>query len=420
MMKKKSSFVTVVLLVVAAVYCIYSGFGKSAISSAKAQNVESRDKAPAVQMLINGLNESDDEKGHLLFLCALSRMSEQPDLIRDGWNELEAYLKSPQQSELPLEEQIELISVFQKGAALDALLASPTPKTFDSVWETNQSIIKTRDRLIIKKLNGVVSELVKMVEGNDILYFDSARPFAGSIVNNNVTAKIYELIDISVITSDIPDGSQELIEVIKDSQEKCKVIAEKLSKQLEDKCVLLTTRLKVGKAKDVSDSGNMTFIPEYDRTAQKWRNGEYYLLINDVQALLDTVQLPVVDRLLTLLEESQSDVQQADNSERQNNYALKLQVMQKEITERMQIRYNLYANAIILNCSEADIDNSERMDAINDLNRLDMGLLFPLVSNEVSSFIGKTLNPENRISSESRAEIIEGSFLDEKIPLTAF
>ncbi len=420
MMNKKTGFVIAVLFVVAAVYCIYSGFGKSAISSAKAQNVENQDKAPAVQMLINGLNESDDEKGQALFLCALSRMSDQPDLIADGWNELEAYLKSPHQSELPLEEQIELISVFQKAAALEALLASPTPKTFDSVWETNQSIIKTRDRLIIEKLNGVVSELAKLIEDKDILSFDSARPFAGGIVNDNVTTKVYELIDISAITSDISDGSQELIDAIKNSKEKCTAIAEKLSKQIEDKCVLLTNRLKAGKDKDVSASGNMTFIPEYDRTAKEWKNGEYYLLIKDVQALLDTVQLPVVDRLLTLLDESQSDVQQANNSERQNNYALKLQVMQKEITERMQIRYNLYANAIILNCSEAGIDNSERMDAISDLNALDMGLLFPLVSNEVSAFIGKTLNPDNRISSESRAEIIEGSFLDEKIPLTAF
>ncbi len=416
---KKFGVVIAILFVVIAIYCIHSGFGKSAISSAEAQNAENQDKAPAVQMLINGLNETDVDKGQALFLCALSRMSDQPDLIHDGWNELEEYLKNPQKSELPLEEQIELISDFQK-ASLEALLSSPTPNKFNSIWETNQSIIKTRDRLIIEKLNGVVSELAKMIEGDEILSFDSTRPFAGSVVNNNVTTKINELIGILTVISDISDRSQELIDVINNSQKKCKVFAEKISKQLENKYILLTNRLKAGKDKDASVSGNKTFTPEYDRATQEWKNGEYYLLIKDVQALLDTVQLPVVDRMLTLLDDSKSNVQQTNNMERQNNYAIRLQIMQKEITERMQIRYNLYANAIVLKCSEASIDSSEQMDAINELNTLDMGLLFPLVSNEVSAFIGKSLNPENHISSESRAEIIEGSFLSPKIPLTAF
>lgn len=439
-MKKYNFIAVIVLIVVTACVLSFIGFDKSAESSAVAQNTTVQTtQFEAVKMLDNSLklssNDAQSNYSQALYLCALSELTKNPESISDGWDVLQAHLK--EHSDESLESQLEMISDFQR-ATLEALLSSSSQATFDKVWIVNNNqdngIIKFRDEIIISQLDPILNSLKtfsEKIKNNPVnpqeeTSLDVTRE--SSYLDQSTEEAIVDFENVLTIIADIADRSNNLKEKINESNNYRKNIANNIYVKLKGKYDQLNERLTKEQSRETSELGNNTFMPEYDEKADKWKDGPYYILSKDIQAFQDVVRNPVIARLLSLIEDEEDEkdnlivdrVDMSSTEEARINIPVALEEMQENIRQLIQIRYNLYANAILARCNRNAIDKPTGIADLKRLSRLDSGLLFPVVNNEISSLIQEVLKSDNPIPGESRKKIIQNTFLGEKIPLTAF
>lgn len=381
---------------------------------AVAQNVSLPESPEAIEMLKKALNENPStDKSQALLVCAMSELSKKPELISEGWNTLKAYLEKQTIKNFDqFESQMDMIADYQR-ATLNSILSSTSRSSFEKVWKINDDIIQYRD----KKMCDLLDKINNKLANQSVLSFKNDS-YSGTI--DEKTEKALNELDVFLsLASDIPDKSKILMDKIKKSRTDCQALAVSLYNSLNNEYQKLQTRLKNEKAKETSETGNGNFEPIFENNA--WKHGSYYLLSEDIQDFQKTLQNPTVDSLLSLLysKDNETLVNSSAAKEKYINFNLELQNMRSTIAELIQIRYNIYANALIFTYRNST-DNNTRMRYLNKLILLDPGLLFPIVNNQLTLIIEENIKPEDDKTSSFRDTITVKYLIGKKIPLEAF
>ena len=403
------------LFVVFCLIYIYTGFNNYVAPFAEAQNVSLQtESSEAVEMLKKALNDNPStDKSQALLVCALSEVSKRPALISEGWNTLKAYLENQKIKSIDqFESQLDMIADYQR-ATLNAVLSSTSRDSFENVWKVNESIIQYRD----KKMCDVLDKINNKLANQSVLSFKNGS-YSGTI-DEKVEKALNELDVFLSLASDIPDKSIILIDKIEKSRTDCQALAVSLYKSLNNEYQKLQSRFNSEKAKETSETGNGNYEPIFENNA--WKHQGYYLLSEYIRDFQKTLQNSTVDSLLSLLYSNDNESQ---NNELVKpvayiNFNLELQNMQSTIAELIQIRYNIYANALIFTYRNSK-DKDTRTVFLNKLIQLDPGLLFPIVNNQLTLIIEENVKPEDDKTSNFRDTITVKYLVGKKIPLEAF
>ena len=402
-------------LVVICVIYVYTGFNNHVVSFAEAQNVSLQTETPeAIEMLKKALNETPStDKSQALLICAMSELSKRPELISEGWKTLKDHLDNQTIKNFDqFESQLDMIADYQK-ATLNAVLSSTSRTSFENVWKVNESIIQYRD----KKMCDLLGKINIKLTNQSVLSFNNGS-YLGT-VDEKAEKALNELDVFLSLASDISDKSDVLIDKIKKSREDCQALAVSVYNSLNDEYLKFQTRLNSEKAKETSETGNGNFEPIFENNA--WKHGGYYSLSEDIRDFQKTLQNSTVDSLLSLLysNDNESQKNELDKPVAYINFNLELQNMQSTIAELIQIRYNIYANALIFTYRNSK-DKDTRTVFLNKLIQLDPGLLFPIVNNQLTLIIEENIKPEDDKTSSFRDTITVKYLIGKKIPLEAF
>ncbi len=381
---------------------------------AVAQNVSLPESSEAIEMLKKALNENPStDKSQALLVCAMSELSKKPELISEGWNTLKAYLEKQTIKNFDqFESQMDMIADYQK-ATLSAILSSTSRASFEKVWKVNDDIIQYRD----KKLFNLLDKINNKLANQSVLSFKNGS-YSG-IINETAEKTLNELDVFLSLASDISDKSDELIKEIGKSKKDCTDIANRVYIVLEQKFKLLNAELNEQKKMETSEYGSGNYEPILENNV--WKHGGYYSLSENIRDFQKTLQNSTVDNLLSLLNSNDNESQKndLDKPEAYINFDLELQNMQSTIAELIQIRYNIYANALIFTYRNSK-DKDTRTVFLNKLIQLDPGLLFPIVNNQLTLIIEENIKPEDDKTSSFRDTITVKYLIGKKIPLEAF